>query len=310
MSIFRYSTTAIDAIDDAMHPSKRGILQPTSNGNGRAENGGLFVHLPATPGDGADHSYHSYASPPLSKSTDSTGASSSRHNPSSKLNSRECLARFQSALLQKVQRPDLHAHEVDELLLFWQGRLVETLHRWLHPGIWRSIEAWKAATLAARERHRAASFTKRLWLRRCRPALRWWRSQSRILAIGRPFLKSRLLFHAMHTWSQWATDAAVTARWRMLLPRIAFTRFARAVALSIQRRLGALRVFEHLNARRAFSTYVGSSHTQLTSGMSSVPSLTRGMIPFVIADGWAMCAGQATWRSLCSSAGETACNGP
>ena len=92
------------------------------------------------------------------------------------------------------------------------------MHRWLHPEIWAGFRKWKRRTWRLPKLTAAARL---LWFRRAAPALKRWRSSSRILALG-PFMYARLLVGHLRVWR---VEAAFHRRRRAARLLFPFRRF-------------------------------------------------------------------------------------
>ena len=108
----------------------------------------------------------------------------------------ERIALFRNNLVRSCWKPGLSEDEVHYILAQWEKKLIEAMHRWLHPELWSGFQVWQHRTEPnTMLRHARA----RLFIRWVMPCLNRWRSHSRILALG-PFLYSRLLLVKMRMW--------------------------------------------------------------------------------------------------------------
>lgn len=55
----------------------------------------------------------------------------------------EMAALFRNNLLRSCWKPGLSAEAVQHVLTIWEIKLVEVLHRWVHPEKWEGLKRWK-----------------------------------------------------------------------------------------------------------------------------------------------------------------------
>ena len=114
----------------------------------------------------------------------------------SRIAEEEWAALFRNNLLRSCWKPGLAADEVQYILAQWERKLVEAMHRWLHPEIWAAFRVWNHRTWP---RALILQVRRRKVLRYVRPSLIRWRSVSRILSLG-TFLRGRILLPRLHHW--------------------------------------------------------------------------------------------------------------
>ena len=108
----------------------------------------------------------------------------------------EFAALFRNNLLRSCWKPGLAPDEVQAVLTLWESRLVEIMHRWLHPELWHGFGRWRQRMWRWPW---ISAVARKVWFRRAAPVLRQWRSRSRIRALG-PFLLARVLIGWVRTW--------------------------------------------------------------------------------------------------------------
>ena len=179
-----------------------------------------------------------------------------RHAPASARNSlassgkiaeEEWAALFRNNLLRSCWKPGLSQDEVQHILARWEHKLIESMHRWLHPEIWAGFRVWHHRTWP---RSLLENARARFFVRFVRPALNRWRSHSRILALG-PFLYARLLHVHLRTWR---LEAAFLRRAHMCNLLFGFARLRRGVDLERGLRM-YMRSLKHRTLRRAFNSW-------------------------------------------------------
>ena len=159
----------------------------------------------------------------------------------------EWQALFRNNLLRSCWKPGLSQGEVQHILAMWERKLVESMHRWLHPDIWAGFRIWRYRTWP---RSLLVNARARLYVRFIQPMLNRWRSHSRIQALA-PFLRARL-FH-VHL-RRWRLEAAFMRRTHLACLLFSFARMQRGVESA--RGLGVyMHALHDRRLRRAFNTW-------------------------------------------------------
>ena len=103
---------------------------------------------------------------------------------------------FRNNLLRSCWKPGLSQDEVQHILAVWEKKLVESMHRWLHPEIWMGFRIWHHRT---QPRAQVEAAWAKMYIRFVSPMFNRWRSHARIESLG-PFLYARMLHMKLRAW--------------------------------------------------------------------------------------------------------------
>ena len=184
----------------------------------------------------------------------------------SRIAEEEWAALFRNNLLRSCWKPGLAADEVQYILAQWERKLVEAMHRWLHPEIWAAFRVWNHRTWP---RALILQVRRRKVLRYVRPSLIRWRSVSRILSLG-TFLRGRILLPRLH---HWRAMAGFDRRRDYASMHFAFNRLRRGLT----KRHGLLlyiRALRHKSVRTALTTWLAVWVEQRSAEETAIATLT------------------------------------
>ena len=168
-----------------------------------------------------------------------------------KMAEEEWAALFRNNLLRSCWKPGLTSEEVQHVLTLWERKLVEVMHRWMHPDLWLAARKWKRRTWRL---DLIVVMLKSVQQRQIALGFRSWRSWR--LTHCHPLLKARGR-RVMKRWHQMALLSKSIVSCRLKSPFAQLKQRTAAGLLRRRRMRKAIYTFRFRGVVTGFNTWEG-----------------------------------------------------